>query len=396
RRHEILRTSFLVKDAEPTQVISSAAELRLPVIDLEKLNLHDRLTLADRILREEARRPFDLTRAPLMRVMLVRLQQDEHLLLLTMHHIVSDGWSMGVLIREINRLYTGYVQGERGVLEELPVQYSDYAQWQRQSLRGKDVERQMEHWRECLGGEAPMLELPTDFPRPPVPSFEGAVHHISFTESLSESIRSSSRREGVTPFMFLLACYNALLYRYSHQTRFNIGIPVANRNALEIEALIGFFVNTQVFAADLSDNPSFHELLIRTRRTALSNYSHDLIPFEKLVDELQPQRDLSRTPLFQAMFVFQNLPVASLSLPGVVSEVSIVHNGTAKFDLTLYIEEVNEHFTGTIEYNRDIFDSSRIERMSEHFIRVVESVIGDTESKVWEVGLLGEDEERLL
>ena len=322
RRHEILRTVFTRVGAEPVQVINDAQPLALPVIDLQHLAEPERTAEVARLASVEAQHHFDLARGPLFRATLLKLNTDENILLVNVAHIVCDGWSMEVLVRELATHYDAFVKNEPVSLVELPIQYADFAQWQRQWLQGEFLESQLAYWRERLSGAPAALALPTDRPRPAVQSFNGATQSINLSESLTDAIRSLGRTEDATLFMTLFAAFNVLLYRYTEQKDLVVGVPVSNRNWMDLDKLIGFFVNTLVLRTDLSGAPSFRELLRRVREVALSAYTHQDLPFERLVEELQPERDLSRTPLFQVMFALQNAPLESLDLADVSLNVS--------------------------------------------------------------------------
>ncbi|RMF36691.1 MAG: non-ribosomal peptide synthetase, partial [Chloroflexi bacterium] len=305
RRHESLRTTFRATDGKPVQVIAPTLKLPLPLVDLSGLPKAAREAEVQRLATEEAQRPFDLSRGPLLRVTLLRLGDEEHVALLTMHHIISDGWSMRVLVQELAALYDAFSHGRPSPLPDLPIQYADFALWQREWLQGEVLEEQLAYWKQQLSGSPPVLELPTDRPRPPVQSFRGAHRPFMLPRPLSQAIKALCRREGVTPFMLLLAAFQTLLHRYTGQDDISVGTPIANRNRAEIEGLIGYFANTLVLRTDLSGDPPFRELLKRVREVALGAYAHQDLPFEMLVDALQPERDLSHTPLFQVMFVLQ-------------------------------------------------------------------------------------------
>jgi condensation domain-containing protein len=311
-----LRTTFSAVEGVPAQIISAPAAVPISREDLSGLPETEREAEALRLATAEAQRPFDLVEGPLVRAALLRLGAEEHVLLLTMHHIVSDGWSMGVLVRELAALYEAFRRGEPSPLGELPVQYADYAVWQREWLSGEVLEEQLDYWRRQLAGAPPALGLPTDRPRPQVATYHGAVEKFELSAELSESLKKLGRSEGATPFMTLLAAFYALLYRYSGQEEIVVGSPVAGRTRAETEGLIGFFVNTLALRTDLRGNPRFVELLKRVREVCLGAYGHQEVPFEKLVAELQPGRDMSRHPFFQVMFVLQNVPLEPLELPG--------------------------------------------------------------------------------
>ena len=307
--------------------------MALPITDLSAMPQAEREARARQITDTEARQPFDLEAGPLLRAQLLRLAAEEHLLLLNVHHIVSDGWSMGVLWRELSSAYNAFVSGHAPDLPRLPIQYADYAVWQREWLQGEVLEGQLAYWKEKLA-DLSTLELPTDRPRPPVPSYQGAHLTFDLPAPLTQALKELSRREGATLFMTLLAAFQVLLHRYSGQEDIAVGTPIAGRGRTELEGLIGFFVNTLVLRSNLAGNPAFTELLARVRETALGAYTHQDLPFEKLVEELSPSRDISRNPLFQVMFVLQNAPDAELALRGVQASRLPLAGHSAKFDLT--------------------------------------------------------------
>ena len=316
RRHEILRTHYGTIENKPVQFVGLPGDIELKLSDFSELPESERESRMLRLAAEEARMPFDLTRGPLLRACLVRLGPEEHVLVLTVHHIVSDGWSQGVLVREVGALYKAFSEGGESPLGELPVQYADFARLQRNWLAGDVLDKHLDYWRRQLAGPLPILELPADRPRPEVQSFRGATLTAHLPASLSESLNAICRREGVTLFMLLLAAFKVLLHRYTGQDDVVIGAPIANRNRVEIEGLIGFFVNTLVLRTDLSGDPDFRELLARVRKVTLEAYARQDMPFELLVEELQPERDLSRNPLFQVMFQLENTPKEELRCRG--------------------------------------------------------------------------------
>ena len=396
RRHEALRTHFMAEDGEPVQVIEAAAALPLEVLELSALEEEAREAEVLRLAQLEASQPFDLWRGPLLRVGLLRLGKEEHVALVTMHHIVSDGWSMGVFINEVATLYAAYVRGEESPLEELPIQYADFAHWQRGWLQGEVLAAQLAYWRAELADAPTVIDLPIDKPRPPIQTYRGANQPLQLSAALSAQLRDLSRRHGATLFMTLLAAFDLLLCRYAGQEQVLVGTPIANRNRSEIEGLIGFFVNTLVLRGDVRGNPSFSELLRRVRETALSAYGHQDLPFEKLVEELQPERDMSRSPLFQVMFVLQNAPAEALALPGLTLSSIATGSSAAKFDLGLTLQEIEGCITGELDYNVDLFERTTIERLSEHYKTLLQSMVANFERPVAEHRLLSEAEERQL
>ncbi|HKH45336.1 MAG TPA: amino acid adenylation domain-containing protein, partial [Thermoanaerobaculia bacterium] len=388
RRHEALRTGFGAADGRPVPRIAAALRVPLPVVDLADLPAAARESEAERLATAEAHRPFRLAAAPLLRAALLRMAAEDHLALFTMHHIVSDAWSIGVLVREIGALYQASLAGRPSPLPELPVQYADFAAWQRQWLQGEVLERQLDYWRGRLAGGLPALQLPTDRPRPAVQSFRGSRRDLVFAPELRESLSALGRAEGATLFMTLLAAFQALLSRLTGQEDLTVGSPVASRDREELEGLIGFFLNTLVLRGDLSGDPSFRELLGRARETALGAYAHQDVPFERLVDELQPERDLSRAPLFQVMLVLQNAPMAPLVLEGLTLSPFAVEVDTAKFDLTLSLEETAHGLAASLEYRTDLFDASTADRLLDRFGRLLAGAVDEPRRPIAELPIL--------
>ncbi|MGD2115799.1 MAG: amino acid adenylation domain-containing protein, partial [Acidobacteriota bacterium] len=399
RRHEALRTVFVAEGGEPRQVVLPPADLGLPVVDLGGLPEAGREREMERLGEEEAARPFDLERGPMLRASVVRLGSpgdrgpEDHAVLLTMHHIASDGWSMGILMRELRALYRafGAATGSDAPspLAELPVQYGDYAVWQRSWLRGEVLEREIGYWREQLAGLPPVLELPADRPRPAVQSSRGAFRPLSLSPEVSDGLRASARSERATLFMVLLAGFQALLGRISGQEDLAVGTPIAGRNHLEIEGLIGFFVNTLVLRGDLSGEPSFRELVGRVREASLAAHLHQDVPFEKLVEELEPERSLSYTPLFQVMFmVVEEERQAGLSDELRPRRSPGAGTTTAKFDLTLSLADRAGGLSGGVVYGTDLFDGVSVERMIHHFGRLLEGALAEPDRPLRELPLL--------
>src|ERR1051325_1237905 len=397
RRHEVMRTAFDIVGEQPVQIIAPSMTLSLPVVDLSGLPLEEREAEARRLIIEDSRRPFDLTRGPLVRSSLLLLSEDEYVWLLTMHHIISDEWSTGVLIRELADIYLAYRDGQPSPLAELPIQYADFAHWQREWLQGEVLDTQLGYWRKQLAGAPAILELPTDRPRPPVQTYSGGRAYFSVPLEVKEQLTALARREGATLFMTLLAAFKVLLSRYTGQEEIVVGTPIAGRNRAELEPLIGFFVNTLVLRTDVGGELGFREVLGRVREGALGAYAHQDLPFEKLVDELQPERDMSRTPLFQAMFVLQTASREQIDLPGLqLSAAKGSENTTAKFDLTLAMAEARDELGGALEYNTDLFDASTIERMLAHFRMLLEAVAQSPQQSISSLPLLSADERTQL
>lgn len=393
RRHEALRTVFTSREGRPYQVIEPPAPILLPTIDLTGLPASERESEARRHVRELARQPWDLTRGPLLRARLLQLGPSDHLLALTMHHIITDGWSMAVFAQELGALYGAFGQGHSSPLLELPLQYADYALWQRQWLQGETLDQQLTYWKDKLAG-APVLELPTDRPRPAVQRYRAARQTFEVPLETTEKLQSLSNDEGATLFMTLLAAFQVLLARYSGQEDICVGTPVANRNRSEFERLIGFFANTLVMRTNLSGDPTFRGLLQRVREVCLGAYDHQDMPFERLVGELQPQRDLSRQPIFQVLFVMQRAPKNALKLPGLTLGLRVNELDNINFDLTLLVTETNAGLQGGIYYNTDLFDQTTAERMAGHLGALLEGVASRPDVPLSDVPLLTEPERR--
>jgi amino acid adenylation domain-containing protein len=396
RRHESLRTHFAVEGGEPVQVIAEAEELSLPVTDLRQMGEQEREAEMERLAREEAQRAFDLSRGPMLRVAVLRLGEEEHVLLMTMHHIVSDAWSMGVLVREVAALYEAYSEGRPSPLAELPIQYADYAAWQREWLRGDVLEEQLSYWREQLGGELPVLELPTDHLRPSARSYRGGQLSFEVSGEVLRGVKQLSRRQGATLFMTLLGAFQLLLMRYSGQEEIIVGTDIASRTRTETEPLIGFFINELVMRTDLRGDPTFEELVERVREVCLGAYAHQDLPFERLVEELAPERSLSHTPLFQVQFLVQNTPTESLELPGLRLEAVHTDSGAARFDLTLAMREYEGQLMASAQYNADLFERETIERMGAHFQTLLAGIVADPQQRLSQLPLLSAAERHQL
>ncbi|MFB2875779.1 amino acid adenylation domain-containing protein, partial [Floridanema aerugineum] len=396
QRHEVLRTNFAVVDGQPCQIIHTETTWNVSVVDLQHLSTQEQEIISRQLLQQQGLQPFDLTNESLIRATLIVLSPDEHILLVCMHHIVSDGWSTGVFVRELSALYNAYTQGQPSPLDPLPIQYADFAIWQREWLQGEVLQRQLNYWQEKLKEAPALLELPTDRPRPPVQTFVGSNQQFSLSPELSQKLTQLSQETGTTLFMSLLAAFNTLLYRYTGQSDILVGTPIANRNQSEIQGLIGFFVNTLVMRTDLSGNPSFRELLIRVRETAMEAYTYQDLPFEMLVEALQPERNLSHTPLFQVMFAFQNAPVSELELGELTLSPIEIENPIAKFDLNLAIASTPEGLAGVWEYNSDLFDDSTILRMTGHLLTLLESIVANPQAPISQLPILTAVEQHQL
>lgn len=381
RRHASLRTTFDAESGEPQQCVSAKAQWDVQITDLTETHPTERESSAWRIATAEIRRPFDLACAPLARAALLRLANVDHLLVITMHHIISDGWSAGVLMRELSFLYDSDVIGRSTMLAALPMQYIDFARQQRANRHAVE-DAHLAYWEQQLAGAPPFLALSTDRPRPAAQTFHGAHLKFSVPASLTDSLKAMGRGEGATLFMTLVAAFQLLLHRYAGQTDVVIGSPIANRTRTELEGLIGFFANTLVLRGDLGGDPTIRELLRRTRRTSLDAFVHQDLPFESLVERLQPVRDLSINPIFQVMFVLQNAPWPVINLPGLAVSLIEIESEAAKFDLTLIMQEEDSGLRGRLEYNTDLFDAATIERFANHFHMVLERAVDDPDMRV--------------
>ncbi|NLX97237.1 MAG: amino acid adenylation domain-containing protein, partial [Rhodopirellula sp.] len=381
-RHESLRSRFETVDGRPVQRIDAHLRIELPVIEASgEAEAHG-------IANELAGQPFALDTGPLLRARLIRLSDREHIFVLTVHHIVSDGWSMGVFLRELAAVYGAFSEGRRSPLAELPFDYADFANWQREYLKGGILESQLAYWTEKLASLPGGLDLPTDRPRPAKETYRGAIRPVRIPPELADALNRLSQAEGATLFMTLLAAFQTLLARYARQDQIAVGTPIAGRTRAEFEGLIGLFVNTVVLPGDLSGAPTFRELLRRTRETTLEAHAHQDLPFEYLVDRLQPQRDLSRSPLFQTMFVLQNAPLPTVHLAGLSFVPLEVHSGTSKFELTLMLQEGDAGIQGSVEYNTDLFDASTIDRLIGHYVSLLSAIVDNVEGSVWQAEML--------
>jgi amino acid adenylation domain-containing protein len=396
RRHEILRTSFTVLDGQPAQVVNRDVSLTLGIEDLRSLEISDRDQAARYLTTELARQPFDLSSKSLIRAKCVQISDEDYHLIIILHHIVADGWSIGVLLEELVALYGKFARGKLSPLSELPIQYKDFVNWQQKCLSSERLESSLAYWKQKLQGELPVLNLSTDRPRPNLQTFQGDRAKLVFSSTLKQKLKDLSRQQGVTLFMTLLTAFKILLYRYTDQTDILVGSPIANRSKAQIEQLIGFFVNVLVLRTDLSGDLSFLDLLERVKYTALEAYVHQDLPFEKLVEELKLNRDLSYNPLFQVMFVLQNVPKPNLSLSDLFVSYEEGYNNTSKFDLTLFIEDCESGLVATCEYNTDLFNVDTITRMLGHFQSLLENIVSDPQECISKLPLLTSSEIRQL
>lgn len=405
-RHAALRTHFVKVDGQPVQVIVPQVNFAVSIEDLRSLPTDDRASAAEQIATQEALQPFNLATDLLLRVKVLQLEETEFVLLLNLHHIVSDGWSLGVLIRELGLLYTALLTKQPAPLPPLPIQYADFAHWQRSWLQGAVLETQLAYWRQQLA-DLPVLNLPTDRPRPTVQGYRGAIQPLKLSKAITQSLQTLSQQAGATLFMTVLTAFQILLWRYTGQEDIVVGSPIANRNRQELESLIGFFVNSLVLRTDLAGNPTVRSLLERVRQMTLAAYDHQDVPFEKLVEELHPDRDLSRNPLFQVVFALQNAPMKPLELPDLTLHALPFEVSTTRFDLELHLwepeqglsgwwEESSEGLSGFIAYSTDLFDAETIVRFGEHLQTVLAGMVANPDSSIADLPFLSAAEHQQL
>jgi amino acid adenylation domain-containing protein len=397
RRHEILRTCFVMEHEEPRQkVVEATFDVRLPVVDVRQLKPGQREGQAKKVIAEEADKAFELSQPPLLRAVLVRTDESEHVLGLTLHHIICDDWSLGLLMKELGRLYEAYGRGEESPLPELEMQYGEYALEQREELSGGKFQQQMEYWKRELEGMPHLLELPTDYVRPARESFRGASEQRILRSGLLEGLNALGRAEKATLLMTMLAAFQVLLMRYSGQEDFGVGTVVANRKRTETKDLIGFFLNTLVIRANLGGKPSFREMLRRVREAVLGGYEHQDLAFEKLVEELAPVRDVSRSPVFQVAFTLRRSMEGKSELGGLEMIPFELDPGTSKFDLIMGVEEAGQNAVIGLNYSKDLFEAQTIRHMLEHYERLLEGIVADADQPVWALPMMSEFDEKLL
>ena len=396
KRHEVLRTTFDEQNGQPVQVIQPQLEIPIEQIDLSQLPDEQKEHEFQRLAISESLKPFSLNTGPLLRITLLKFSSQKFGLILVMHHIISDNWSTGLFVHEILRLYQQEALGKPANLEPLTIQYADFSVWQRKWLKGKTLQQQLDYWRQKLQGIPPLLELPLDRPRPAYQTYNGNFKLFEIKADLAEKLRELSRQQDVTLFMTLLAAFFVLLHRYSSQDDICVGSPIANRNRKETENLIGFFVNTLVLRAQIENNPQFDELLQQVKETTLGAFANQDLPFEMLVEELQPERDMSHSPLFQAMFVMNNAPVEKLQLPGVEIELIELENKTTKFDLILNVTDGDLPLKCKLEYNTDLFNDQTMDRLIGHYLMILQAIVTNPQIKVGQINLLTEEEQTLL
>ena len=393
-RHESLRTIFESVDGEARQVVLSDVDVQVPILNLADLPESEREREALRIASEEGKRPFDLTRGPLLRTVLLQVSRDQYILVLAMHHIITDGWSISILFRELAHCYEAYASGREPELPELPIQYAEYAQWQREYIAGEVLAKQVQYWKNKLAGAQTILDLPTDRPRPTTHSWHGATEELIFESQVRGALKEFAQSEGATLFMASMAAFQALLWRYTSQDSILVGTPTAARSQIEIENLVGFFVNTLVFRADFTPDVTFRELVRQVRACALEAYAHQDVPFEKLVEELVPQRSMNTSPLFQVMFTFQNIPKQVFEISGLKMKELEFETGIAKFDLAVeaFEDDEDDEFHCRFEYNTDLFEKQTILRELGHFRNLVNAVLKNPDEPLARIALMDERE----
>ena len=396
KRHEILRTTFEMAEGIPAQIVSPPQPFSLPLADLSLLPQEASVSEVERVARREGLKPFDLSKGPLMRGALIRLGAEDHVVMLSMHHIVSDGWSMNLLVSEVSRMYGAYRRGEEAEIEELAIQYGDYAEWQQEWLGGEGYEEQMKYWKEKLAGAPALLDLPTDFARPSERTARGATRLLVLPEALIGGLKELAQREGVTLFMLLLAVFDLLLHRYTGQTDIVIGTPVAGRNRIETEKLIGFFLNALILRTDVSGNPSFRELLQKVRRVTIEAFANQDVPFEKIVEELKPERSSAYSPLYQVLFSLNNVTQSSLQLESLTLSTVRIDSDATRFDLALYAEERDEELILCLQYSTDLFRADTIELMLKQYQSLIEAILSDSTRRLSELLASTREEQRRL
>jgi amino acid adenylation domain-containing protein len=391
-RHDILRTRFSLGQGLPNPEVLADSMITIPIVDLQNIKITEQEAEARRLAEKEVLQPFNLTQAPLICLKLYLLSNEKHMLLVIIHHTIADGWSLGVFLHELIMFYQKITVGKSLQLPVLPIQYADFANWQTNDLRREAMQSSMVYWKRQLSGELPVLELPTDQQRGARQTFQGGTHRFALSATLTEALEKLAREEDATLFMTLLTAFNILLHRYSGQDDILVGTPVANRNLPELENLIGVFINTVVLRINLFGDPGFHELLRRVREVSLEAYAHQDLPFEKLVEELNPKRDLSRTPIFQVVFNLQNSPMPKLKIPGLEIDPLEIDRGVSQFDLTLMMSKSEGQCRGTVEYNVDLFKPATVTRMFQSFKRLLEHAVSQTDCPISRLQLIDKAE----
>src|SRR5690349_1280644 len=397
RRHEVLRTTLKSVDGLPVQVIAPDLKITLEPVSLEHLPEAERYDEAVRLTTAEFARPFDLEKGPLVRVGLLQLGGDDFVLQVNMQHAITDRWSFAVFEKELAVLYQAFATGQPSPLPELPIQFADYAVWQRERMNSDEYQKDLEYWREQLAGAPFILDFPTDFPRPPIQNFQGARVYVSYPKSLLDGLKELSRREGVTMFMTLMAAFKTLIYRYTNQPDLLISTPIGTRLRPETENVVGYLLNLLIVRSDLSGNPSFRELLKREQDACVGAFAHQEVPFGKLVQELKPKQDPSRNPIAQVAFLYLDFPEATaMQFLGLTATHIDIDNGASRFDITLAMTETPEGFTVSIEYIRDIFEHERMERMAQHLQVLLGGIIANPDAHLSDLPILTLEEQQQL
>lgn len=396
KRHEALRTVFKMADGQPVQVILPELKIDLPIKELTGFKRAEQMDMVRQIITEDNLKPYDLSNGPLLRVMLIRLKDDENVLCLNMHHIVSDGWTLQVLMKEVSAIYTSLASGRAVAMPEPTIQYGDYTIWQREWVKGETLNRQLDYWVEKLRGCQSVLELPADHQRPPVQGYRGARKYFEISSGLSRELHELAQKKGATIFMILLSALKIILQRYSGQSEIIVGTPIAGRNRTELEGLIGYFVNTLALSTELSGNPSFNELLERVKETTRGAYDNQDIPFENVVEALQPERDLSRNPLYQVCFSYQSEAIPEIHMQGLKLASLEVESATARFDIELQLWKAGEIIRGFFEYSSDLFEKSTIDRFTEHFLTLLENIPKHHQIPISDIPVMSEQERQRI
>ncbi|MEL6438036.1 MAG: condensation domain-containing protein [Cyanobacteria bacterium J06621_8] len=390
QRHEILRTNYTALAGKPVQVIHPRSDFQPQVIDLTSLSKIEIELEVNKISRAATLLPFDLERNSLLRITVIRLNELEYVILLTMHHIITDDLSLKILVQEVGTLYQSFVEGKSSPLPELPIQYADYAVWQREYLQGKILEQQLNYWKKKLGSQVPVLKLPYRQQKPVIRNNRSLSHGFAISPELTLALKQLSRQTSTTLFMVILAALKTLLYRYTQQKDIVVGTDITNRNRRELESLIGFFVNILVLRTDLSDYPSFRELLARVKEVTLSAYAHQDLPFERLVQELQPSRQSERTDLFQVLLAMNNLPTKELGLPNLTITSIEQADNYAKFELVLFITETESGIVGSWQYNQDLFDAKTISNLSKHYVKLLQNIVAEPDTRISNLAIINQ------
>jgi hypothetical protein len=394
RRHEVLRTIFAVREGQPVQIVGPAQPEDLPVVDLSGVSQPDRDRLTKELVEAEANRPFNLSSETSLRSSVLKLKEDEHIILFTMHHIASDSWSMDVLVNEVGTLYQAFSKGRPSPLPVLPIQYADFAVWQREWLQGQELEKQQNYWKQQLSGMRPLLELPVDRPRPAKETHHGAIHSVALSKELSTNLQTMSRKQGATLFMTLLAGFKLLLSYLTNHDDIVVGTDVANRGRVETENLIGFFVNQLVLRTQISGDSTFEGLLRRVRDVTLEAYANQDLPFERVVEIINPNRTATHAPLFQVKLILNHAPSSGLTLPQLDLKLLNAERTTAQLDIAFPLWETSEGIGGWLNYNTDLFDGATMDRFGRLFEKLLDAVVANPLATVNELKAMLADQNR--